>query len=261
MKTFTTTHATITLSLIATALVMLLPTQALAMAPIRSVVQVVGDLTETLLHENPGEFTIRTGLHDSVHPLFKKYQGDVIAKNFKFDNGAIYTTRDPANQNDGNKLFGSSDCGKTNPEDNSARFTWHWDPKQNAIVIMAQVDHNGTHYFHTMGTTEPNAESVGTILVKSGSFEFYYKGVMASMPRFCSSPEMYGYRQYPYFGGQETAPHTIHIWLKDADPDYSVASTESSSVEPTPEAATETHQAVLPSQYELKQSILQRTEE
>jgi hypothetical protein len=30
-----------------------------------------------------------------------------------------------------------------------------------------------------------------------------------------STPKGKGYRLYPYFGGDETAPHDISIWVKD----------------------------------------------
>jgi len=46
----------------------------------------------------------------------------------KFDSSAIYTTTDPENQYDINKLYGFSD-NNSNHQEFSARFGWRWSNK------------------------------------------------------------------------------------------------------------------------------------
>jgi hypothetical protein len=35
------------------------------------------------------------------------------------------------------------------------------------------------------------------------------------MPRLASTRKAKGYQLYPYFGGDEVAPHLINIWVKE----------------------------------------------
>ncbi|MEO5783498.1 MAG: hypothetical protein ABIQ07_09520 [Ginsengibacter sp.] len=36
-----------------------------------------------------------------------------------------------------------------------------------------------------------------------------------SLPRTSTTAKAIGYKLYPYFGGDETAPHEIDIWIKE----------------------------------------------
>lgn len=74
----------------------------------------------------------------------------------RFDSSCIYTTVDPANQDDINKLYGFSDCG-THHLDNSARIGWRW--SNNALRIFAFVHNDGNMLF-----TEVTTAKIGTVI-------------------------------------------------------------------------------------------------
>jgi len=69
--------------------------------------------------------TIPAGGHDSVPSISGFTSVTEVAYRITFDNSAIYTTQDPANQADINKLFGLSDCS-SHHQTNSGRFGWRW---------------------------------------------------------------------------------------------------------------------------------------
>ncbi len=161
-------------------------------------------------------YKIKKGKHSSgVHLGY--FKGKSLKVSFKLDDGAIYQSQSPENQFDVNKLFGFTDCNALDPQQNSARFGWRWNPSTAKIEILAFVDHKGNHSFQDLGTTHPGEVSEGTIALEGGKYAFYYKGKRVVMNRNCSKNKMQGFKLYPYFGGQETAPHDIHIWLKRLD--------------------------------------------
>ena len=130
----------------------------------------------------------------------------------KFDSSAIYTTTNPENQTDINKLFGFSDNNQMHHQC-SARFGWRW--SDNALRLFAYTYNAGERSFKELGTVKPGAETDCSIAVSGDTYTFSLNGVKTTMPRASTTPEAEGYRLYPYFGGDETAPHDIFIWLKE----------------------------------------------
>ena len=161
-------------------------------------------------------YKIKKGKHSSGTHL-GYFKGNTLKVSFKLDDGAIYRSQSAENQGDVNKLFGFTDCNALDPQQNSARFGWRWNPDTSKIEILAFVDHQGIHSFQDLGTTHPGEVSEGTIALENGKYAFYYKGKRVVMNRNCSKSKMQGFKLYPYFGGQETAPQDIHIWLKRLD--------------------------------------------
>ena len=49
-------------------------------------------------------------------------------------------------------------------------------------------------------------------------YVFELDGVKTMMPRGSNTPTAEGYLLFPYFGGDETAPHDIVIWMKAETP-------------------------------------------
>ncbi len=156
-------------------------------------------------------YRIKKGSHGSGAHL-GYFKGKSLTVTFQLDDGAIYQTRDPANQLDVNKLFGFTDCNALDPQNNSARFGWRWNTDR--IEILAFVDYQGSHNFQVIGSTWPGEVSEGTIALENGKYAFYYKGTRLEMKRNCSKSKMQGFELHPYFGGQETAPADIKIYLK-----------------------------------------------
>jgi hypothetical protein len=40
-------------------------------------------------------------------------------------------------------------------------------------------------------------------------------GITTQLPRLATTEKAKGYQLYPYFGGDEAAPHQVNIWIKN----------------------------------------------
>lgn len=130
----------------------------------------------------------------------------------KFDSSAIYKTKDPKNQSDINKLLGFSDNNSLH-HDFSARFGWNW--KKEALHLYAYDYNNGVRGSKDLGTIDLGTENNCSIKVNGSSYIFTLNGNSLTMPRESTTPNGSGYKLYPYFGGDEVAPHRIFIWIKE----------------------------------------------
>src|SRR5262249_22921348 len=141
----------------------------------------------------------------------KHWKGIEMSAWFQFDSSAPYQTRSATDQADINKLWGFTDCNRWDPQNGSARFGWRW--VNNAIEILAYVDRDGTptHLNRSLGTLAIGEVGFGTIRLEGHEYAFYFKGKRVTLPRDCDDSLMKGYYLYPYFGGNETAPHDFHI--------------------------------------------------
>lgn len=128
-----------------------------------------------------------------------------------FDSSCIYTTVDPGNQNDINKLYGFSDCN-TQHLVNSARIGWRW--SKDSLRLFGFVHNDGNMIFQEI--TSAKIGSVITCRIKClvDSYYFEVNGKTASLPRHCSG-KYSRYKLLPYFGGDETAPHDIRIVIQE----------------------------------------------
>ncbi|MFL5808919.1 MAG: hypothetical protein ACJ749_05315 [Flavisolibacter sp.] len=129
----------------------------------------------------------------------------------KFDSSAIYETMHPENQNDINKLFGFSD-NNTDHHQFSARIGWRW--SDDALRLFAYVYNNGTRVSKELLTVRLGDEINCSIEVNRGSYVFHVNGITAQMPRLATTEKAKGYQLYPFFGGDESAPHQVNIWIK-----------------------------------------------
>lgn len=129
----------------------------------------------------------------------------------KFDSSAIYKTSNPVNQMDINKLWGFSDNSATHHEF-SARFGWRW--SDNALRLFAYDYNNSIMSFKELGTVEIGKENSCSITVSGNKYIFNLNGSETIMPRASTTPEAIGYQLFPYFGGDESAPHSILIWIE-----------------------------------------------
>ena len=130
----------------------------------------------------------------------------------KFDSSAIYTTTDPGRQNDINKLYGFSDNNTTHHQF-SARFGWRW--SNNALRLFGYIYNDGLNDFKDLGTVALGTENVCAIKVTPTAYHFLLNGKTDSLPRTSTTIKAEGYKLYPYFGGNESAPHTINIFIKE----------------------------------------------
>jgi len=156
--------------------------------------------------------TIFKGQHSSN--VSNLQTGQYAAINFivKFDSSAIYSTANPANQLDINKLYGFSD-NDAHHHEFSARFGWRW--SGGALRLFAYNYNDGIVSTRELGTVEIGKEIECSISVDGASYIFSLNGRITQMSRSSKTALANGYRLFPYFGGDETAPHDVHLWIKE----------------------------------------------
>jgi len=160
------------------------------------------------------KYTIHEGSNYCDSNSFKMV--DVTEMKFvaRFDSTAIYQTKDPSHQYDINKLYGFSD-NNADHHSYSARFGWRW--SDNALRLFAYVYNSSEMTSKELTTVNIGDDINCSIKVSGNQYLFTVNGVTQSMPRTAITEKGDGYQLYPYFGGDETAPHEIHIWIKNVN--------------------------------------------
>lgn len=170
---------------------------------------------ENVLPEKPADhksttYLIKKGQHSSTNRIASLDASELVFT-AKFDSSAIYTTKTTANQADINKLYGLSDCG-THHQQNSARFGWRWYNDQ--LEIHAYSYSNGERNFKYITSVALDQEYTYTMKMTEDAYVFELDGVTVSTERSCSG-DAAGYKLFPYFGGDEKAPHDIKVVIRD----------------------------------------------
>ncbi|HEY4650008.1 MAG TPA: hypothetical protein VIG72_01285, partial [Pontibacter sp.] len=156
--------------------------------------------------------TIKNGEHSAGAPFLAR-QTDILTFEATFDASAIYQTIDRSNQGDINKLYGLADC-RTDHHSNSARFGWRW--YNNQLEIHAYTYLNKVRQSELIGVVELNKTYTYRIDLQGNKYIFRLNGTTVEMPRHCTGLAE-GYQLYPYFGGDEVAPHDISIAIRELD--------------------------------------------
>ncbi|MFD2244969.1 hypothetical protein [Pontibacter ruber] len=156
-------------------------------------------------------YTIPKGAHSATNNPFKLVSASKIRFQAVFDSSAVYTTTDPVNQGDINKLYGLSDCSSDH-QTNSARFGWRW--YNNRLEVHAYTYYNKSRKSELVSTIEIGKPYTFELRLEDNKFVFELNGKTVSLPRACTGKGE-GYQLYPYFGGDEVAPHEIKIEIKE----------------------------------------------
>lgn len=155
-------------------------------------------------------YTIKKGGHTTQSPL-KFVETSAIRFEATFDSTAIYTTLLPGNQADINKLYGLSDC-ETDHHTNSARFGWRW--YNGRLEIHAYTYSNKKRNTAYITSVQPGQTNRYELMLGVKAYTFQVNDTKVTLPRHCSTAGSH-YQLYPYFGGDETAPHDITIQIRD----------------------------------------------
>ncbi|HEX8315787.1 MAG TPA: hypothetical protein VF609_12380, partial [Flavisolibacter sp.] len=118
-------------------------------------------------------------------------------------------------QHDIKKLYGFSDNGEQHHQ-YSARFGWRW--SEGALRLFAYTYNKGMRDEKEITTISVGIEVVCSIKVFPEVYEFSVDGKVVTMPRMSRTTAGKGYQLYPYFGGDEAAPHEVRIWIKELKP-------------------------------------------
>jgi len=176
--------------------------------------------TPTIPQVNPPSFityTIPQGAHyatgyDSTH--FEVITA--LHQHFKaiFDSSAIYSTVDNNDQQDVNKLFGFSD-NQASHHAFSARVGWSW--SNNALKLFGYTYNDSIRAIQQLAIVPIGQEvdcNIGIDTLRK-LYLFTVNGTTTSMPRTAKTTSIIGYKLYPYFGGNEVAPHKVTIKVEE----------------------------------------------
>lgn len=155
-------------------------------------------------------YTIKKGQHSSNAPV-KLLTSTTMRFQAIFDASAIYETSKKENQGDINKLYGMSDC-RSDHHSNSARFGWRW--FNGKLEVHAYTYLNKARQSKLVSTIDLNKAYTYEIQLKDNKYVFLLDGQQVELPRHCNGTGE-GYQLYPYFGGDEPAPHDIVIAIRD----------------------------------------------
>lgn len=159
------------------------------------------------------EYIIPKGEHNSRNTLYQLVNKESMHFQARFDSSCIYSTADIKNSGDINKLYGFSDCGSFHHQ-NSARVGWVWNGT--AVDLYAYCYADSVRSSKKFGTVSIGEEVVLSITPEKDQYIFAMNGKsVAAIKRGCTTPGIAGYQLYPYFGGDETAPNQVHIFIKD----------------------------------------------
>ena len=157
------------------------------------------------------EYVIDEGDHSSTTAV-SLFTGSQMSFEALFDDSAIYETDSESNQGDINKLMGFSDCSGHH-HSNSARFGWRW--YDDELQIHAYTYADGTRSYELLGSVAIDAVETYRIEIDADRYLFTFDGTTTEMDRGCSGAGFASYQLYPYFGGDETAPHDITIRVQE----------------------------------------------
>jgi hypothetical protein len=175
--------------------------------------------TDTFLDTSPvadttgfTKYVIQQGAHYASDNTYKPIETSELKFTARFDNSAMYQSATAENQYDINKLYGFSDNGAAHHE-YSARFGWRW--SAGALRLFAYVYNGGKVVSEELGPVPIGKNITCRIKVESRQYVFYCNEYVRTMPRQSKTGNGKGYLLYPYFGGDEAAPHEVDIWIRN----------------------------------------------
>ena len=131
-----------------------------------------------------------------------------------FDNSAIYVSQLPENQNDINKLYGFSDCN-THHSIASARFGWKLARQRFADICLLLSQRRTGLAGVGRGASKHGLRLPAQYRGRELRFS-PFRDNKTVIARGCTLVEStQRYLLYPYFGGDEVAPHDITIAITD----------------------------------------------
>ncbi|TKK70170.1 hypothetical protein FC093_05320 [Ilyomonas limi] len=157
-------------------------------------------------------YTIRAGQHYCVGNSYPSFEAPALYFTVQFDSSAIYQSKNPQNQHDENKLYGFSDNNSLHHQ-YSARFGWRW--CNNELELSAYTYNKGVRSDKVLGAVPIGVENKCAIIVRGDHYDFVVNGVITSVPRASKTVKAKGYNLLPYFGGDEVAPHTVTIKIRE----------------------------------------------
>lgn len=173
------------------------------------------------IYENPEtHYLIEKGEHNSkvvggfIGDKMRTLKSSNYSFTARFDETARYDLGNK-NQFDINKLMGFSDANSLHQE-NSIRFGWCYNLETDKIDIFGYAYLNGDRFFKRI-TDVGIGETINyQIFLTEATYELTVNGdAQLSIPRSVQNQKGVYYMLFPYFGGDERAPHRINIFIKE----------------------------------------------
>lgn len=156
-------------------------------------------------------YTIRAGSHSSINRS-EAFSGTGIDIIVLFDESAQYTLEPASDQGDINKLTGFSDCAQHHQSE-SGRIGWRW--FNDELQLLAYTYREGNLSFELMGAVPLNTEINLSIRIVGDTYQYSGTGLQSvTMERTSDCESGENYWLWPYFGGDQPAPHEITVRLK-----------------------------------------------
>ena len=157
-------------------------------------------------------YLIKKGNHYAEGNELKILHSQQINCQVLFDSSAMYESVNPENQGDVNKLIGFSDCND-NHQQNSARIGWSWNGT--SVMLYAYAYINKERIIKLLTAVPVNEPIRCSVKAQGENYYFTTGNHMDSLPRHCKWYTGTAYKLYPYFGGDETAPHDVKIVIRE----------------------------------------------
>jgi hypothetical protein len=163
--------------------------------------------TEDVIEDGFTVYRIEKGQHESGNRV-NFTSRDYVSYKVRFTESCLYTI--PSEDSlDVNKLFGLSDA--TSHSNHSARFGWR--AKGNQIEIMTYVRRSGQIITEPIGRVSIGEVADYNIEILDTVYRFSFNSKTQMVKRQSKYNNM-RYHLWPYFGGNQTAPHKIEIYMK-----------------------------------------------
>jgi hypothetical protein len=159
-------------------------------------------------------FTVKAGRHHSDHdfvarPHLGKRVDRALKVHATFAADAAYLTRNPAKQSDWNKLMGLT---TDRIHKNSIRIGWRWNPASQRVELGFYGYLNGARFMRQLTDVAPGQAvdcelrmSNQGLTARAGNASHTESGSLGvSLPLTWVLHSV-------YFGGEETAPHDLHV--------------------------------------------------
>ena len=163
-------------------------------------------------------YTIDRGSHYSDGPIDKLFGNNNRANLWEweviFEPSCIYSELDlfnPSNYLDVNKLIGFSDCDRHHSQ-YSCRIGWRASGDSIELLIYKRDDNNIE--FKPLKKIHPDQIVNVTLEFKDTIYISCIDGICDTLDRPCPDWSGRKYSLFPFFGGQETAPHKMKIRIK-----------------------------------------------
>ena len=161
-------------------------------------------------------FTIKKGKHYSDNFVYKFFHFFNFASNIFYKvtfNQSCKYELEGEDKYDINKLIGFS-RGLHHKE--SARFGWRYSSKDDCIELFAYCYVSGNRTYKKICNIELNREAILEIAKNKNYYTFrVFQGISTYVFTIDSESKFpFGYRLWPYFGGNRKAPHDMVIELE-----------------------------------------------